>query len=92
MKARELVESILRRPQAGVADNMRFITREQMVYVLDLIAKDEEAAALRRGAGNSFVWSPSGRDRYVVTEDFRPDRHTLTKVKSLVPEGVGSLF
>ena len=93
MTAHELIEDIFRRPQRGVAGNERRITMKQLVYLRDLIGQDEEGAAVKPGRGLSLVWMPSGRTKFVLTEDpTGGDKHTITKYMNLVPSGAGELF
>jgi hypothetical protein len=93
MTAHELIADIFRRPQDGVAANMRIITRAQLDFLASLIGEDEDGGALERGRGLSFIWMPRGRDKYVVTEDPRGGRrHTLLRLSNIVPSGSGSLF
>jgi hypothetical protein len=93
MTAHELIADIFARPQTGVAANMRIITRAQLDYLASLIGEDEEGGAMERGRGLSFVWMPSGRDKYVVTEDPRGGRrHTILRLSNIVPCSSGRLF
>lgn len=93
MTAHELIESIFRRAQPGLPGNMRRITTSQLKYLRDLIGADEEGAAVTRGLSNSLVWMPSGRHKYVLTEDpTGGNRHTLTRMSNLVASDAGSLF
>lgn len=92
MTAHDLIADIFRRPQDGVAPNMRRITRAQMDYLLSLIGQDEEGGAMQRGTGGSLIWMPSGRNKYVITEDPRGNRHTLTRLQTIAPVAMGSLF
>ncbi|MGB7986544.1 MAG: hypothetical protein WCF54_15355, partial [Terracidiphilus sp.] len=57
-----------------------------------LIDSDAEAAAVTRGAPGSLVWMPSGRYKYVLTEDLTGEKHTLSRLKSLTATGAGNLF
>lgn len=93
MTTHELIADIFRRPQERVDANLRIITMAQLDLLERLIGEDEEGGAMQRGRGRSFVWLPSGRDKYVVTEDPRGGRrHTLMRLSSLTPSGSGSLF
>lgn len=92
MTAHDLIADIFRRPQDGVAPNMRRITRPQLDFLLSLIGKDEEGGAVQRGTGGSLVWTPCGRNKYIITEDLRGNRHTLTRLVTLAPVGAGLLF
>jgi hypothetical protein len=92
MTAHELIAQWYQRPQAGVVSNMRFITVAQIDLLRDLIGEDEEGAAVERGMGRSFVWKPSGRNKYVVTEGQGGKRNTILKLANVVPSAAGSLF
>ncbi len=92
MTAHDLITSIFSRPQQGVAGNMRRITRAQLDFLVGLIGEDEEGGAMQRGLGGSMVWMPSGRNKYVITEDLRGNRHTITRLANIVPSGIGRLF
>ena len=92
MTAHDLISEIFGRPQRGVAGNMRRITRAQLGYLRDLMVADPEGAAVERGAPGSLVWMPSGRDKYVLTEDLVGNKHTLTRLSNIVPSGMGNLF
>ena len=87
MTAHELISDIFARPQTNVAGNQRFITRQQLKYLRDLIDADKERSAFKRGVG-ADVWTPSGPEKFVLAEDVRPGRHTLTRL----PGAMGSLF
>lgn len=92
MTAHELIGSIFSRVQDGVAPNMRRITRAQLDYLLTLIGRDEDGGAMKRGDGGSIIWMPTGRNKYVITEDPRGNRHTLTRLIALAPVDAGRLF
>jgi hypothetical protein len=99
MTAHDLIASIFSRPPRGgsgsgqIAGNMRRITRAQLDFLRALIAEDEEGGAMQPGRGLSFVWMPSGRDKYVITEDpSGGDRHALIRLANIVPSGMGRLF
>jgi hypothetical protein len=88
--AHDLIDSIFRWPQEGVACNMRRISAGQLKYLRDLIDADPEGGAVTRGAPG---WMPSGRHRYVLTEDpTGGNKHTLTQLSSIAMSGCGSLF
>jgi len=91
--AHDLIYSIFSRPARGVEGNTRYISLEQLDYLVDLIGRDEGGGAVQRGRGKSLVWMPSGRDKYLVTEDpTGGKKHTLTRLSNIVPSGMGSLF
>jgi len=92
MTAHGLIDDIFSRAQDGVAPNMRRITRAQMDYLISLIAQDEDGSAVQRGAGGSLVWAPRGRGKYVITEDTRGNRHTLTRFTTPIAAEMASLF
>lgn len=92
MTAHELIAQWFSRSQAGVVSNMRFITSAQLDLLRQLVGEDEEGAALQRGLGRSFVWTPSGRNKYVVTEGPGGKRNTIVKLANIVPSAAGSLF
>lgn len=92
MTAFDLIDSIFRRAQPGVAGNVRRISREQLHYLRDLIDIDGPASAIKRGAPGSLIWTPAGRDKYVVTEDLVGNRHTVTRLANLVSSESGRLF
>lgn len=92
MTAHDLITDIFSRPQRGVAGNMRRITRRQLDYLVGLIGKDQDGDAVRHGTDGGLVWMPPGPEKYVITEDARGDRHTLTRLANIIPSGMGSLF
>jgi hypothetical protein len=91
MTAFDLIDSIFSRPQHGPG-NARRITRDQLNYLRDLIGQDPESGKVRNGAPGSLVWTPSGRHKYVVTEDLAGAKHTLTKLSNIEASGMGNLF
>ena len=92
MTAHELIAQWFTRPQTGVASNQRFITLAQIDLLRDLIGQDEEGGALQRGIGRSFVWAPSGRKKYVVTEGPGGRRNSIVRLENIVPSAAGCLF
>jgi hypothetical protein len=92
LTAFDLIDSIFSRAGRGGDGNMRCITREQLVYLRDLIDKDAQRASVRRGANGSLVWMPGGRHKYVICEDQRGEKHTLTRLSSIEASGMSSLF
>ena len=92
MTAHELIRQWFARPQNNVASNVRYITVPQIDLLWKLIGQDEEGAAVRRGLGRSFVWTPSGRDKYVVTEGPQGRRNTITRLANIVASDAGRLF
>lgn len=95
MTAHNLIADIFRRPGAwneGLPGNVRRITGPQLDLLRRLIAEDKDAGAVQSGLGGSFTWMPRGRDKYVVTEDLRGDRHRLERLANIAAEGMGMLF
>ncbi len=92
MTACALIADIFSRVQPGVASNIRRITPRQLAYLRLLIDADPQAAAVTRGAPGSLVWTPAGHDKYILTEDLRGTKHTLTRLSNAAVEGNGSLF
>jgi hypothetical protein len=96
MTAHDLITDIFSRHQDGVPGHMRRITRPQLDFLLGLIGEDEEGGAVENvpaDAGfRATAWKPSGRNKYIVTEDLRGKRHTLTRLSNLVASGTGCLF
>jgi hypothetical protein len=93
MTAFDLIDSIFSRPAwRGAPGNQRHVTRDQLVYLRNLIDADPEAAKVTRGAPGSLVWMPAGRHKYVLTEDLMGDKHMLTRLSNIEASGMGSLF
>ena len=92
MTAHELIAQWFARPQPGVASNLRFITLAQLDLLRELIAQDEEGGAVARGVNRSFVWKPSGRYKYVVTEGPDGRRNTIVRLANIGASSAGSLF
>ncbi len=95
MTAHDLISDIFRRTgcwNVGLPGNTRRITRPQLELLRRLIAEDEQGSAMQSNGPGIAVWEPSGRDKYVITEDLRGDRHTLTHMTRLAPSGMEMLF
>jgi hypothetical protein len=92
MTAHDLIASIFSRTQQDLPGNVRRITRAQLDFLLRLIGEDEEGGAVQRGRGGSVVWMPSGRNKYVIAEDLRGNKHTLTRLGNIVASSSGCLF
>lgn len=94
MTAFDLIDSIFSWPaRRGMEGNVRRITPRQLIKLRELIGEDPEGGAVRSGAPGSLIWMPSGRNKYIVTEDpTGGDMHTLTRLSNIVPSGCGSLF
>lgn len=92
--AHDLIESIFARASwGGMAGNMRRLTPDQLSFLRNLIDKDPEGGAVTRGDRGSMVWMPSGRHKYVITEDpTNGTKHTLTRLSNLVASESGRLF
>jgi len=91
MTARGLIDSIFTRAQPGVAGNVRRITLPQLDLLRRLIAEDREAGAMHADGLGVAVWKPAGREKFVITEDLRGDRHTLARAPNFSAT-MGSLF
>jgi hypothetical protein len=76
----------------GLPGNMRSLTRAQLDLLLRLIGEDEEGGALSSGGPGVTVWKPSGRNKYIIREDLRGQRHTVERLANLVASGTGLLF
>lgn len=92
MTAHDLITDIFCRHQYGVPGNVRHITGAQLDLLRRLIGEDEEGGAMRADGPGVSVWMPSGRNKYIITEDLRGRRHTLARMSSLTPTGMGRLF
>jgi hypothetical protein len=90
--AHELIESIFSRVQSGVPGNVRYISTDQLKYLLDLIGKDEEGAALYKGNGGRLLWMPSGRHKYEIEGDMHSSRRKITRMMNIQPSSAGLLF
>jgi hypothetical protein len=90
--AHQLITDIFSRVQDGVPNSVRRITRPQLDLLRTLIAEDKDRRAVHSGGPGVTVWSPTGRDKYVITEDFRGKRHALERFAKTVPTGMGLLF
>jgi len=96
MTAHELIRDIFSRYQAGVPGNARCVTRPQLELLRKLIAEDAEGRAVESTAADpgysATVWLPSGRNKYILTEDLHGKRHRLTRLANLVRTDMGRLF
>jgi hypothetical protein len=92
MTAFELIESIYARPQAGMPSNERIITRTQLSYLRDLIGADPEGGAMHSDGPGVWLWLPSGRNKYRLTEDRKGNRNTIARFANIVPSETGRLF
>lgn len=95
MTAHDLIADIFRRNgpwNNGMPANVRCITGAQLDLLCRLIGQDKDAGAVEAGGPGETIWKPMGGDKYVITEDPRGKRHTLARLASTVPVGMGSLF
>ena len=92
MTAHDLIASIFARHQDGMPGNERRITMRQLVSLKDLIGADEEGGAWRVQGPGVWSWAPSGRDKYVITEDLFGNRHTIARFMNMTASGTGRLF
>jgi len=92
MTAFDLIDSIFSRVQAGMPGNVRRVTNDQVRFLFDLIGSDPEGGHVKHGVGRSLVWAPSGRNKYVLTDDVAGGKHTLTRLSNLVATESGRLF
>lgn len=92
MTAHEFIRQLFERPGYGCASNMRRLTPRQLELLVELIGQDSEGGAVQRGMNGSFVWMPSGREKYVVTRDPQGRKHTLMRLPNLVSADSPRLF
>jgi len=88
----DLIESIYARPQDGMPSNERAITARQLSYLKDLIGADPEGGALTRSGPGVWMWTPAGRTKYRITEDYAGGRHKIARFSNVVASGTGRLF
>lgn len=92
MTAFDLIASIYARPQSDVPSHVRFITASQLSYLKDLIGADPEGSAFRRDGPGRWIWAPSGRTKYEITEDLGGRKHRIARLANLSASGTGMLF
>jgi hypothetical protein len=92
MTAHDFIAQLFGRVQTGVASNMRYVTAPQFDLLEKLIGQDEEGGAVRRGINGSFTWMPSGRWKYVLSNDPGSGRRSIMRLMSPTPTGAGRLF
>ncbi len=92
MTAHGFIDQLFSRPQQGVASNMRFLTVGQIDLLWNLVGQDEEGAAVQRGRGRSFIWAPSGRRKFVVTEGEGGKKNTILVLGNVRPSAAATLF
>ena len=95
MTAHDLIDDIFRRNgpwNNGLPANVRCITGAQLDWLRRLIGQDKDAGAVESGGPGETIWTPAAGDKYVIAEDPRHKRHTIERLSSTVPVGMGSLF
>ncbi len=92
MTAHDLIASIFSRVQDGMPGNARRISRAQLDFLRGLIGEDQEGGTMQTTGPGVSVWTPSGRNKYVIREDLRGNRHVLERLANMVPTGMGRLF
>ena len=92
MTAFDLIDSIFSRVQGGMPSNVRRVTAQQFAYLRDLIDRDPEGGAVHKGMNGSIIWMPSGRTKYVLTEDPAGSRSTIAKLQNITASDCGRLF
>lgn len=92
MTAHGFIEQLFERPQSNVASNMRYITGPQLELLERLIGQDPEIGARQNGMHGGFVWAPSGRWKYVVSQNPDGTRRAIMRLNAGRPTGAGSLF
>jgi hypothetical protein len=92
MTAFDLIDSIYARPQSDVPSHIRFITASQLSYLKDLIGADPEGGAMRRDGPGRWIWAPSGRIKYELTEDLSGRKHRIARLANLTSSETGRLF
>jgi hypothetical protein len=89
----DLVMQWFAKHQDGVPGDRRYITIAQLDLLRKLIEQDEEgAAAVKPGRGRSFVWAPSGRTKFVITEGEGGRKNTIVRMMDFRTSGAGMLF
>lgn len=92
MTAHGFIEQLFARPSRNLPGHMRPLTGPQLALLRELIGQDEEGSATARGESGALVWMPSGRWKYVLSEDPLGRRHTITRLGNLRASAAGSLF
>jgi hypothetical protein len=92
MTAHDLIASIFARVQASMPGDARMITTDQLVFLRDLIGRDEEGSATRKDGPNVEIWAPMGRWKYRIEERPGQRLHKLSRFGSLIPAASGMLF
>jgi hypothetical protein len=90
--AHDLIGDFFSRPQANIESNKRYITPAQWKFLVDLIGQDPEGSAIENGANGGLVWMPSGRWKYVLSQNPDGTRKTLTRLNAGRPVDAGRLF
>ena len=91
MTAQQLIAETFSCVQSGAASNLRRLSPRQFTWLRDLI-EVEAGGTIGRGDMGSLVWTPPGPDKYVLTEDPRGEKHTLTRLGNISTSGAGNLF
>jgi hypothetical protein len=92
MTAFELIDSFFARPQPGRASHERRITTRQLGYLKDLIGADPEGGAMAPAGPGVWYWTPAGRNKYEITEDYGKAGHKIARLSSGRVTGTGQLF
>ena len=92
MTAHELIESIFARHHEGMPGNERRITLRQLIALKDLIGADPEGAFFRNSGPGVWTWAPSGRNKYLISEDLYGNKHKIARLANLGPSEAGRLF
>lgn len=92
MTAFDLIDSIFSRVQTGVAGHQRRISPEQLEYLKSLIGQDPEGAAFKPNGPGEWIWAPSGRNKYLLTDGTYGKKRMLTRMSSINATAMGRLF
>lgn len=92
MTAFDLIDSIFARVQLGTPGHQRRITQQQYDYLRGLIEEDPEGSAFRAHGPGEMIWMPSGRTKYILSEEGPGRKRMLTKMGSLQASAMGRLF
>jgi len=72
--------------------NQRRITQSQLDYLVGLIGADPEGGAYKYYRPYEKIWAPSGRHKYVITEEGPNSYRCITRLSNLTASGEGRLF
>lgn len=92
MTAFDLIDSIFSRVQLGMPGHQRRVSPEQYDYLRALIEADPEGGAFRVHGPGEMIWMPSGRHKYILTQEGPGRKRMLTKMSSLNASAMGRLF